>query len=44
VAIKIVASEKEHPLITTDPAERYLSSWTLFFSGISFLSVKNSCM
>jgi type IV secretory pathway VirB4 component len=26
VAIKIVASEKEHPLITTDPAERYLSS------------------
>lgn len=26
VAIKIVASEKEHPLITTDPAERYLAS------------------
>lgn len=26
VAIKIVASEKEHPLITTDPAERYLPS------------------
>ena len=23
VAIKVVASEKEHPLITTDPAERY---------------------
>lgn len=26
VAIKIVASEKEHPLITTDPTERYMSS------------------
>lgn len=26
VAIKIVASEKEHPLITTDPSERYLAS------------------
>lgn len=26
VAVKVVASEKEHPLITTDPAELYLHS------------------
>lgn len=26
VAVKIVASAKEHPLITTDPAERYIRS------------------
>lgn len=26
VAVKIVASGKEHPLITTDPAERYIQS------------------
>jgi len=25
VAVKIIASDKEHPLITTDPAERYLA-------------------
>lgn len=26
VAVKVVASEKEHPLITTNPAERYLKA------------------
>lgn len=41
VAIKIVASEKEHPLITTDPREKYSPSWTYLLPGMFFLSAEN---